>query len=75
MLFYKAFYIEQHIIAEFVSHKYTGNFKFGGFSESFNNSVNIDSIKEKILTLFEEIQDRKPCELLETPEEDNQQPS
>lgn len=70
---YKLFYIEQYIIDKYKNFKYLGKEKFAGYTECFNETLNFNNVIQEITTLFEEIQNRKPCELLETPEEDNQQ--
>ena len=73
--FYQAFYIEQFIIKEFKNFIYSRKLKFPGYMETFNSQINTNEVIQKIMTLFEEIQNRKPCELLESLKEDNQQPS
>jgi len=68
---YKAYYLEQYIINMFKNNKYMGP-KFGGYTEAFNNGINKDKVIELMATSIEDV---KPCELLETLEADNQQPS
>lgn len=68
---YKAYYLEQTVIKTFKEFKYIG-MKFGGYTEAFNNCINKDKVIEIMAT---SIKDVKPCELLETLEADNQQPS
>jgi hypothetical protein len=55
----------------FKDNKYIGE-KFGGYTEAFDNKIN----KNKVIKIMAtSILDVKPCELLETLEADNQQPS
>lgn len=68
---YKAYYLEQYIINIFKNNKYIGP-KFGGYTEAFNDCINKDKVIEIMATSIEDV---KPCELLETLEADNQQPS
>jgi hypothetical protein len=72
---YKAFYIEQTIMQNFKNFKYNGKEKFSGYTECFNIDVDFTKVINNIVTLFEEIQNSKLCELLGSPEEGNQQPS
>lgn len=69
---YIAYFIEQYIIKFYKDFKFD-KIKFGGYTESFNENLDYLQVLNKIMSLLEVIQDRKPCELLETPEEDNQQ--
>jgi hypothetical protein len=55
----------------FKNNKYIGP-KFGGYTEAFNDCINKDKVIEIMATSIEDV---KPCELLETLEADNQQPS
>jgi len=73
--FYQAFYIEQFIIKEFKKFTYSRKLRFSGYTETFNSQINTNEVLQKIMTLLEEIQERQPCELLESLEADNQQPS
>jgi hypothetical protein len=68
---YKAYYLEQFIISKYKNCKYKG-FKFGGYTEAFNNSVDKEYIMKIMGASFKDVE---PCELLENLEADNQQPS
>lgn len=68
---YKAYYLEQFIIKMFKNNKYKG-VKFGGYTEAFDNFIDKEKVMEIMAT---SILDVKPCELLESLEADNQQPS
>jgi len=70
----KAYYIEQAIINNNREFQYKGSYKDSGYTECFENVSDIYLTKQ-IMSLLEETQDRKLCELLESLEADNQQPS
>ena len=70
----RAYYIEQTIIKNNKEFQYKGSYKDCGYTECFENVNEIYLIKQ-IMSLLEETQDRKLCELLENLEADNQQPS
>ena len=68
---FKAYFLEQFIIAKYQNCKYTGT-KFGGYTEAFNNNIN----KEDVIKIMgASILDVEPRELLESLEVGNQQPS
>lgn len=70
----RAYYIEQAIIKNNKKFQYKGSYKDAGYTECFENVNDVYLIKQ-IVSLLEETQDRKLCELLENLEADNQQPS
>jgi hypothetical protein len=70
----RAYYIEQTIIRNNSKFQYTGCYKGAGYTECFEN-INDIYLTKQIMSLLEETQDRKLCELLESLEADNQQPS
>jgi hypothetical protein len=70
----RAYYIEQAIIKNNSKFQYTGCYKGAGYTECFKDVNDIYLIKQ-IMSLLEETQDRKLCELLESLEADNQQPN
>lgn len=70
----RAYYIEQSIVKNNKEFQYKGSYKDSGYTECFENVNDIYLVKQ-IMSLLEETQDRKLCELLESLEADNQQPS
>lgn len=71
---YQAYYLEQKLIFLYKDFAYKGDI-FAGHNECFNSNLNYVNFIKKTMTLLEEIQDRKPDELLESLGADNQQPS
>ncbi len=68
---YKAYYLEQTIISKYKEFRYIGD-KFGGYTEAFNNLIDVKNVMK---TMGASIKDVEPCELLESLEVDDQQPS